>query len=337
MSTGRNHSEATIISHQTMQSSLPRPPYDPELGEVLSRLDFPTTITPDLIPVIRAKPIPAIEDTLSGQPIFHEERSVKGPGGDIIVSIFRSTASISSNQSHPGILWMHGGGMFSGSRFGSIQSLLDLVKSLDMVCVSVEYRLAPEHPDPAPLEDCYAALLWVEENSNELGIDPSKLMIGGSSAGACLATGVALYARDHGGPALCAQLLQTPMLDDRLQSVSSHQYVDEGTWSRESNETGWSALLGDRKGSERVSIYAAPGRASDLSGLPPAFIEVGSADVLRDEDVAYASKLWACGVQAELHVWPGAFHRWQAFAPKAALTLIADKTRVAWVDRTFSG
>jgi acetyl esterase/lipase len=318
-----------------MRSSLPRPPYDPELAEVLSALTFPTTITPDLIPAIRARPVSAIEDTISGQPISHEEHCIKGPGGDITISIFRSTISKLSGQRRPGILWIHGGGMFSGSRFGSIQSLLDLVKSLDVVCVSVEYRLAPEHPDPAPLEDCYAALVWIGENLKGLGVNPSKLMIGGSSAGGCLAAGVALYARDHGGPALCAQLLQSPMLDDRLQSVSSHQYVDEGTWSRGSNETGWSALLGERKGGDNVSIYAAPGRAIDLSGLPPAFIEVGSVDALRDENVAYASQLWASGVQAELHVWPGAFHRWQAFAPKAALTLIADQTRTAWVDRVF--
>ena len=226
--------------------------------------------------------------------------------------------------------------MFSGSRFGSIQNLLDLVKSFDIVCVSVEYRLAPEHPDPAPLQDCYAALVWIGDNMEILGINPSSLMIGGSSAGGGLAAGVALYSRDHGGPALCAQLLQSPMLDDRLQSVSSHQYIDEGTWSRGSNETGWSALLGERKGGEEVSIYAAPGRATDLSGLPPAFIEVGSADALRDENVAYASQLWFSGVQAELHVWPGAFHRWQAFAPKATLTVIADHTRIAWVKHVFN-
>ena len=213
--------------------------------------------------------------------------------------------------------------------------MLDLVKCLDMVCVSVEYRLAPEYPDPAPLEDCYTALLWMGENLKDLGINPANLMIGGSSAGGALAAGVALYVRDHGGPTLSGQLLQNPMLDDRLQSVSSYQYIDEGTWSRGSNETGWAALLGNRKGGEDVSIYAAPGRATDLSGLPPAFIEVGSADALRDENVAFASQLWASGVQAELHVWPGAFHRWQAFAPKASLTLIADETRVAWLERMF--
>jgi acetyl esterase/lipase len=121
---------------------------------------------------------------------------------------------------------MHGGGFFSGSRFGSIQNQLDLVTTLDAVCISVEYRLGPEHLDPAALEDCYAALKWVGDNLSELGIDPARLMIGGSSAGGGLAAGVALYARDHGGPALCAQLLQCPMLDDRLETLSSHQYIN---------------------------------------------------------------------------------------------------------------
>lgn len=318
-----------------MKSALPRPAYDEELGRVLAELNFPVNITPALIPSIR-KPVPAIKDILGAQPISHEERSIPGPHGPITIAIFCPSSTTPTSQTRPTLLWMHGGGFFSGNRFGSIQNQLDLVTQLDVICISVEYRLGPEHQDPAPLDDCYAALVWVGDHLSELGIDPARLMIGGSSAGGGLAAGVALYARDHGGPALCAQLLQCPMLDDRLETLSSRQYVDEGTLSRESCETGWDALLGTRRGGEGVSIYAAPGRATDLSGLPPAFIEVGSAETLRDENVAYASLLWASGVQAELHVWPGAFHRFQAFAPKAALTQIADETRVAWVKRTWA-
>ena len=320
-----------------MASTLPRPPYDKELLDVLAGLKLPFNITRELIPVIRKMPLPAIEDVIKDQPISHEERSIDGPGGSISLSIFRSTSSNTTTvPTHPGLFWIHGGGFFSGSRFANMQPQLDLVTDLDAVCVSVDYRLAPEHPDPAPLEDCYAALVWVGKNLNELGIDPARLMIGGSSAGAGLAAGVSLYTRDHGGPALCAQLLQYPMLDDRLQTLSSRQYVNEGTFSRGSCETGWDALLGPRRGGKDVSIYAAPGRATDLSGLPPAYIEVGSAETFRDENVAYASSLWAAGVQAELHVWPGAYHRFQAFAPKAALSKIADETRMAWVKRTLS-
>jgi acetyl esterase/lipase len=319
-----------------MQSTLPRPGYDEELGGVLTGLKFPTNITPELIPVIRGMPIPAINDTIGEQPISHEERSIDGPGGPVTLAIFRSTKSKATGQTHPGLIWFHGGGFFSGSRFGSIQTQLDLVTDLDVVCISVDYRLGPEHPDPAPMEDGYAALVWVGENLSDLGIDPARLMIGGSSAGGGLAAGVTLYARDHAGPKLCAQLLQSPMLDDRLESASSRQYVNEGTFSRGSCFTGWNALLGPRRGGKDVSIYAAPGRATDLSRLPPAFIEAGSAETFRDDVVAYASLLWAGGSQAELHVWPGAFHRFQAFAPKAALTKLADETRVAWMKRTLS-
>ena len=319
-----------------MQPSLTRPPYDEELGRTLAVLSFPPTITPELFPAIRGRAIPGADEIILGQPVSHEERSIKGPGGDITISIFRSTNSTSTSQSLPGIIWFHGGGFFSGNRFGGIPNLLCFVKDLDAVVVSVEYRLAPEHPDPSALEDCYAALVWTSGNLKELGIHPEKLMIAGSSAGAGLAAGVALYSRDHNGPAICAQLLQCPMIDDRLETVSNQQYINDGTFSRGSNETAWTALLGERRGGREVSIYAAPARAIDLSGLPPAFIEVGSAEVFRDENVAYASLLWASGVQAELHVWPGAYHRFQAFAPTAALSLIADKTREDWVKRTLS-
>jgi acetyl esterase/lipase len=146
---------------------------------------------------------------------------------------------------------------------------------------------------------------------------------------------VALLARDRQGPTALAQLLMSPMLDDRDQSVSSHQYSQTGSWSRESNDTGWNALLGERRKTDAVSIYAAPARAGDLSGLPPAFIDVGSAEVFRDEDVAYADRLWASGVQAELHVWAGGFHIFDGAVPTAALSVAALDARTAWVRRTL--
>jgi acetyl esterase/lipase len=273
----------------------------------ITSLKFPIIITPELIPALRARATPGADEIVAGQPVAHEERSIKGPGRDITVSIFQSRTTNSIQRS--AIIWFHGGGFFSGSRFGGVPNLLIFVKELDAVIISVEYRLAPEHPDPAPVEDGYGALVWVGDNLAELGINPAKLMIAGGSAGGELAAGVGLYARDHGGPALCAQLLICPMIDDRLESLSSHQYINDGTFSRGSSETGWDALLGERRGGRNVSIYAAPSRATDLSGLPPAFIEVGSAEIFRDDNVSFASLLWACGVQAELHVWPGAFHR----------------------------
>jgi acetyl esterase/lipase len=177
-----------------MKSTLPRPAYDEELGRALAELNFPINITPALIPSIRQKPVPAIKDILGAQPISQEERSIAGPRGPITLAIFRPSSTTSTPQTRPALLWMHGGGFFSGNRFGSIQNQLDLVTHLDAICISIEYRLGPEHQDPAPLEDCYAALVWVGENLRELGIDPARLMIGGSSAGGGLAAGVALYA-----------------------------------------------------------------------------------------------------------------------------------------------
>ncbi|MYX20473.1 alpha/beta hydrolase fold domain-containing protein, partial [Streptomyces sp. SID8380] len=153
------------------------------------------------------------------------------------------------------------------------------------------------------------------------------------SAGGGLAAGVALAARDRGGPALLGQLLMCPMLDDRNDTPSAVQMAGTGLWDREANHMGWTALLGERRGGPDVSPYAAPARAVDLAGLPPAFVDVGSAETFRDEDVAYASRLWACGVQTELHVWPGGFHGFDGIAPQAALSQTARTTRTEWLRR----
>jgi len=205
--------------------------------------------------------------------------------------------------------------MIMGDRFTGVGAVLEWTEELGSVCVSMEYQLAPEHPDPAPVEDCYAGLVWMDEHSAELGIAPGQIMIAGSSAGAGLAAGIALLARDRNGPALVAQLLMSPMLDSRNETISSHQYSRTGTWSHESNGTGWDALLGDRRNTDATTEYASPALATDLSGLPSAFIDVGSAEIFGDEAVACASRLWAAGVQAELHVWPGGFHMFDQFAP----------------------
>ncbi|WP_370591495.1 alpha/beta hydrolase fold domain-containing protein [Saccharopolyspora montiporae] len=203
------------------------------------------------------------------------------------------------------------------------------------MAVTVEYRLAPEFPDPYPVEDCYAGLQWTAEHAAELGIDADNLIIAGASAGGGLAAGTALLARDRNGPALAGQVLICPMLDDRDWTVSTAQYENVGLWGRESNRTGWDALLGDRRGTDEVSVYAAPARATDLSGLPPAFIDCGSAELFRDEDVAYATALWHSGVQAELHVWPGGYHGFDMLAPNSGIARAAIDARKGWVGRTL--
>ncbi|MEJ1115423.1 alpha/beta hydrolase [Paenarthrobacter sp. CCNWLY172] len=313
------------------------PPFDAELGATLGALGdlIGPTLTPDMIKGMRETLVaPPIEDLLAGRPVTHFERTIPGPVGapDLTVSIFRR---VDHAPGGPGIYNIHGGGMVMGDRFLGADSLVDWVESLDAVAVSVEYRLAPEHPDPAPVEDCYAGLEWMAANAEELGVDPHRIVVAGASAGGGLAAGVALLSRDRGGPFLAGQLLIYPMLDDRNETVSSHQFDGIGVWDRTSNDTGWNALLGERRGTNQVSIYAAPARAADLSNLPPAFIDVASAEVFRDEDIAYASTIWMSGGEAELHVWPGGFHGFDIFFPQAALSILAREARTRWLRRAL--
>jgi acetyl esterase/lipase len=210
----------------------------------------------------------------------------------------------------PCLYSIHGGGYVMGS-YAMDDPVFDaLCPKLGMVGVSVEYRLAPESPYPAPLDDCYAGLRWTYEHADDLGIDRTRLGIGGVSAGGGLAASLAVRARDRGEVPVAFQLLDCPMLDDR-QVTRSSQIDGLPVWSRESNTFGWRSYLGDLYGRHDVPYTAAPARADDLSGLPPAFVSVGSIDGFLDEDVDYAMRLNHAGVDAELHVYPGACHGYQ--------------------------
>ncbi|MER6694394.1 alpha/beta hydrolase [Streptomyces minutiscleroticus] len=313
--------------------TLVRPPYDPELDTLLAGSPLPTVITADMIEPLRTAPFTApIEEVLATRDLDHRIVTIPSPEGELAASVFTPRGKTATGA---GIYHLHGGGFVIGDRYTGIENILDYALEHGAVVVSVDYRLAPERPDPAPVEDAYAGFVWTARHAGELGIDPDRILLAGTSAGAGLAAGVVLLARDRKGPQAMAQLLMSPMLDDRDDTVSARQYSGTGSWSRESNRTGWSALLGARRGTEAVSVYAAPARAADLSGLPPAFIDVGSAEVFRDEDVAYASRLWSSGVQAELHVWAGGFHIFDGAAPAAALSKAALAARSAWVRRTL--
>jgi acetyl esterase/lipase len=208
----------------------------------------------------------------------------------------------------PGLLYIHGGGFVMSDLELFYAMALRAVDELGVVVVAVEYRLAPEHPFPAPVEDCYAALSWMVANAAELGIDPARVGVAGESAGGGLAAAVALLARDRGGPALCFQLLDVPELDDRLDTPSMVAYLDAPEWSRLGAIFSWRSYLGTEPGGADVSAYAAPARAEDLSELPPAFVNVCQFDPLRDEGIAYAQRLMHAGVPTELHHYPGTFH-----------------------------
>jgi acetyl esterase/lipase len=258
--------------------------------------------------------------------VVREDRTVPGPAGepDITVRIYRPRQA---TDPIPGVCWIHGGGMVVGWIDEDDQLCEHMVLTVGCVVVSVEYRLAPEHPHPAPVEDCYAGLVWTADHAAELGIDPTRLAIAGASAGGGLAAGVALLARDRARPALAFQSLMYPMLDDRATTSSSREFSGIGGWNAESNTAGWQALLGESAGGADVSPYAAPARAADLSGLPPTHIQVGELEVFRDEDIAYATRLMQAGVPVELHVYPGAYHGWDVDRPDADIgrRAIADR------------
>ncbi|TCK21365.1 alpha/beta hydrolase [Pseudonocardia endophytica] len=315
-----------------------RPPYDPELAALLPAVNevLPSSIRPDDLKRVREQVSAAflpIDEVIAGRAIEYEDRTIPGPEGapDVVVTILRPAKKRIENA--PGVYHTHGGGMILGDRFTGVDQLCDWVLEFGVVAVTVEYRLAPEHPDPAPIEDCYAGLVWTAANAAELGIDPARLVLAGGSAGGGLAAGLALMARDRGGPSISAQMLIYPMLDDRNETPSADQFEGIGIWDRISNDTAWTMLLGDRRRTGDVSPYAAPARAAELAGLPPAFVDVCSTETFRDEDIAYASRLCSAGVQTELHVWPGGFHGFDSLAPDAPLSRQARAARVDWLRR----
>jgi acetyl esterase/lipase len=237
-----------------------------------------------------------------------EERRVAGRKGtpDIRVLVFRPR---DAKAPRPAYFHIHGGGYVMGSPEMTSDNSIALARELGCVVVSAGYRLAPETTYPGQIEDCYAALKWLHVQAQELGVDPQRIAIGGESAGAGLAAALALLARDRKEIPLIFQLLIYPMIDDRTAlrtDIPSHH--GEFIWTRENNYFGWKSLLGEEPGGNNVSPYAAAARAEDLSGLPPAFIGVGSLDLFLEENINYASRLLRAGVPTELHVYPGAFH-----------------------------
>lgn len=245
-----------------------------------------------------------------------EDHRVPGTPGDPDVMV-RAYVPSSVARPAPGFYWIHGGAMVLGSV--GMDDLRCKAVALETECVvaSVEYRLAPEHPHPAPIEDCYAGLKWFAANSGRLGVDRDRIAVGGSSAGGGLAAALALLARDRGEVDICFQQLIYPMLDDRNVTPSSHYIDHPKMWTRQANIAAWGALLGSPASAEGVSPYASPARAEDLSGLPPAFIIVGEFDMFLDEDIEYAQRLTRAGVPTELHVFPGAFHGSERYLPKS--------------------
>ncbi len=250
--------------------------------------------------------------------------SIPGPGDSspLRVLCYRPAKV---EQPLPVILHIHGGGYVMGSAEMSDLANRRLVLDVNCAVFSVDYRLAPETPHPGPVEDCYAALKWLHENASALQVDRTRIAVKGESAGGGLAAALALLTRDRGEVRLACQHLIYPMIDDRTgadDATDAHRFVGEYVWTARHNRFGWECLLGTKPGVTGISPYAAAARAEDLSGLPPSFIAVGALDLFLEEDIDYARRLTRAGVPTELHVYPGAFHGFDA-APQIARTAIA--------------
>ena len=324
-----------------MTTSL-HPHLDPELVDgvpVMQALlgTWPRTV--DGIPAFRqelaarmAAAAPAPEPTPN---VISADRMIPGLDGEPQVRV-RVHRPVNQTTTLPCFYHIHAGGMILGSVDGEDPQMAAWVEEIDCVVVSVDYRLAPETPHPGLVHDCYAGLQWTAEHAAELNIDPARIAVGGESAGGGLSAATVLLARARGGPAVAFQYLIYPMLDDRNVTPSSQEFAgDWPGWPREINEIAWRAVLGEQVGSDDVSPYAAPARATDLAELPPTYLDVGNLEVFRDEDIDFAKRLMQAGVPVELHVYPGVFHGWQIAAPAAAITQRAIANRRAAMKRAL--
>jgi acetyl esterase/lipase len=284
---------------------------DPELLPSLeanptSRLRAETLVS------LRAERAAALRQELLLEPdvpdVDVSEQSIPGPQGapEVRVLVYMSRQAA---RPLPALVWIHGGGYVMGTPEGDGLKMKLLASEVGCAVISVDYRLAPEAPFPAGVEDCYAALRWTHAQANALGVDGERVAIGGSSAGGGLAAALALLARDRGELQVAFQLLLVPMLDDRTAAAAEpHPFVGEFGWTTHHNLVGWTALLGQAPGGEGVSAYAAAARADSLDGLPPTYIATGALDLFLEENLEYARRLARAGVPVELHVYPGAYH-----------------------------
>ncbi len=283
--------------------------FDPELLPFIDLLPPPPE--PDDLAGARARiqallePINAAVDTGG---VAVADHVAPGPAGapDVLVRVYSPDGSAAAGG-RPALLDIHGGGFTNGSVDMDHGFCVSAARRLGIVVATVEYRLAPEHPFPAGVEDCYAALCWLHGAADRLDIDVTRVGVGGQSAGGGLSAATALLARDRGGPPLCFQFLGIPELDHRLDTASMRAFVDTPMWSLPQAVLSWQRYLGPDHGGE-VSPYASPSIAEDLTGLPPAYITTMEFDPLRDEGILYALRLMEAGVQIELHSYPGTFH-----------------------------
>lgn len=276
----------------------------------------------------------SVRAALAAQPsatpvdVMEAQYKVQCDGKGVALYVYRK----SNRKNQPVLLWIHGGGYILGT--AEDDRAKDIARNLDCTVVSVEYRLAPEHPFPAALDDCHAALCWLHEEAGMLGIDPNRIAIGGASAGAGLAAGLALKVRDEGGPELVLQLLLYPMLDN-LHATVSGQFTNHPVWNQSTSFAAWEMYLSGKPG-EKAPMYAAAARCQDLSEVANAYLCVGTEDLFYDEDRQFASRLTEAGVPCELVVFPGLYHGADTFVPQARVSQRLEASFLAALKDAFS-
>jgi triacylglycerol lipase len=284
-------------------------PIPPELVDALElfpKVDFSNGAEPWRVPLL-AGMMPPLSPELAA--VSCEEKVIPGPEGAPELRISCYTPPGLGAGPHPALLNIHGGGYVIGSPMQNDPANRERAVTLGCPVYAASYRLAPETQWPGAVEDCYAVLCWMHDHAGELGIDPARIAISGESAGGGHAAALTIHARNRGGPPICFQMLDSPMLDDRTgSSPDPHPHTGVVTWSAEHNRFGWRSLLGREPGGDDVPAEAVPARVADLSGLPPTCIVIGGIDLFLEESIEYARRLSRAGVPVELHVIPGGYH-----------------------------
>jgi acetyl esterase/lipase len=316
-------------------------------------MDIAPSVEPELLPAFLALPSidsPAADPAAAREMTRALVEELRGTNtGD--PSVVREDALVASRESErhirirlyrpsensaelPVLVFVHGGGFVVGDLDTADDQCERLARVGQLLVASVDYRLAPEHPFPAAVFDCYDVLLWLADSARALNIDRARIAIMGESAGGAISAGTALLARDEGHVSLAHQSLIWACLDDRHETTSCLELSDRRVWNREVSISCWRAYLGSA--GAHVSQYAAPARAEALAGLPPTYISVGQLDIVRDENVEYARRLMASGVRTELHVYPGGFHGFEVFAPEARISCAARADRDNALNRALN-
>ncbi|MDF2014701.1 alpha/beta hydrolase [Priestia megaterium] len=266
--------------------------------------------------ILQMRPPTVVDEFLS----LKDEVIVGPDANPLPLRIYRPK---SINEPLPVLLWIHGGGYILGSIDDDDNTCMRFVKEANCVVISVDYRLAPEHPYPASIEDCYSALKWIADNAEPLNIDSNRIGVAGASAGGGLTAALTLLARDRQYPSICFQMPLYPMIDDRNNTPSTNEIKEGLVWNQKTNEAGWKMYLGEIYGTDNIPPYAVPARADDYRNLPYTYTCVGQLDPFRSETLTYVTKLAQAGVDVEFHLYPGAYHWFEQLNPNVNISIYA--------------